>query len=103
NRETLEKDPDGCTFDVSRDVLEDALDVVNSPKEPISLQTGNSLRIVSDSGRSAILPKIRAEPAMEIGLSMEAQEHLRKVLAPKLDAVRIKIVGTDRPYCIWKK
>jgi hypothetical protein len=85
-------------FDVPGDLLTDALDGVGSPKEPIRFTTGGSLQIISDSGQTATLPKVEVSQAVKIGLSMEAQEHLRKAIS---SSTKIKI--TERgPYCIFK-
>jgi hypothetical protein len=87
-----------CNLEVPGDLLSDALDGVGSPKEPIRIETGNSLRITSDSGQDAVLPKVVAEQTVRIGLSMEAQEHLRKAIS---STTRIKITEKG-PYCIFK-
>jgi|SRR5438552_1325029 len=92
-----------CEFDVRCNLMNDALDIANSPKEPIRIETGNSVNVSAiETNQNATLPNIRAEPAVGIGLSMEAQTHLRKVLS-KNDAIRIKILHSeDTPFCIFR-
>jgi len=100
----IEEMEDIAEFDIHKDLLSDALDVVGSPKEPIRLVTGGSVTVISESNQSARLPKIRVDAKSKISLSMEAQTHLRKTLehAPG-DSVRVRIVlHNDLPFCVFK-